>query len=102
MVKHKAGDCGMELINQGMRECTIVAVLGDRYLYEYVMPNGTSTLRNERGKSVSYSTLSQKWVQAIAEQFGLIHLYANPQQGTRGANLLKLLESKVTSEAHEI
>lgn len=70
-----------EEINQGMRGCTVVAVdeKTGRYLYEYTMPNGTSALRRESRRSVSYKSLSPFWRNLIEEQFGWSNLVANPQ-----------------------
>src|SRR5208337_3029551 len=43
----KTGDTFSEFINQGERDCLVLAVDPDtgRYLYEYVMPAGSSALR---------------------------------------------------------
>lgn len=77
----KAGDTFDEEINQGQRECVVVAVdeKTGRYIYEYEMPNGTSALRWENGRSISYKALSHHWRLLIEEQTGWSNLVNNPQ-----------------------
>ena len=89
-------------INQGKREATALAVLGDEVLAEYTMPKGTSALfitknlstrKEKRGgrsggvlstptarwKSVSYRSLNRKWLAAAASQSG--YWEGRPQKG---------------------
>ena len=70
-----------EEINQGLRDCTVVAVdpSTGRYMYEYTMPKGTSAPRRENGRPVSYKSLSTFWRRLIDSQFGLKNLVAKPQ-----------------------
>lgn len=87
----KVGDPFVELINQGNRECEVVAIDPKtwRVLYEYEMPNGSSALRWyqwERGimktGQIPYSQLSKRWLDLIEnEGQGLINLIQNPQSG---------------------
>ena len=95
----KAGDSFNELINQGQRECIVIAVDGSnpaQYLYEYEMPHGTSAVRNEKGRPIPYDSISLKWLKLIEEQTGLVNLIAYPQQlggnalGTRDRLITKL------------
>jgi hypothetical protein len=95
--QYEAGDTFTEHINQGDRDCTVIAVLGDKYLFEYTMPAGTSAINNERHKAVSYKSLSDKWLLAIEEQFGLSNLVAWPQGGGMGwkMEIRKQLETRL-------
>lgn len=88
----KAGETFTIYVNQGERDAVIVAVLGDRYLYEYEMPNGSTCLRNEKDRPVSYRAISDKWLDAIEEQYGVQNLQCRPQQSQRGAAFDRLLE----------
>jgi hypothetical protein len=65
----RLGDTFVEFINQGDRDCWVIAVEDEtgRYLYEYEMPNGRIFLRNQDGKPVARNTLSAKWRALIAE-----------------------------------
>jgi hypothetical protein len=61
------GECFQEFINQGERDCQIIAVdeSTGAYLYEYDMPGGRTFLRNHRGVPVSRTKLSRRWHQLI-------------------------------------
>jgi hypothetical protein len=72
----KVGDHFEEEVNQGMRPCTVLAVdeRTGRYLYEYEMPNGTTTLRTGEWKNgryimggYSYKALPKYWRKLIEE-----------------------------------
>jgi hypothetical protein len=60
-------------VNQGEREAEVLAVIGDQALIEYLMPNGTSSLRivdrmepdARVYKNATYQRLPKKWVQAM-------------------------------------
>ena len=60
--------------NQADREAVVLAVIGDQVLVEYEMPKGTSAMLLfnsiegeffDCGRSISYKTCPQKWVNAI-------------------------------------
>lgn len=60
----KVGDFFQEHINQGLRDCSVVAFddsTGD-YLYEYDMPGGRTFLRNSAGKPVSQKRISKRFL----------------------------------------
>lgn len=84
-----------ELINQGNRDCVVVAVDGTKLLYEYEMPNGTSAIRNERGKPVPYRALSRFWLRLIEDDYGIDNLIANPQQNGIRGRLHEFLKNKL-------
>lgn len=89
----KVGDTFQIDVNQGSRTACIVAILSDKFLYEYEMPNGTTCLRNHKDKPISYRNLPDKWVKAISEQYGILNLVCEPQQcGSTGAIKDRLLE----------
>lgn len=82
----KVGDQFDEFINQGKRDCQVMAIDPEtgRYLYEYDMPNGTTALRwsqwtngVEKHGQVSYRALSKRWRKLIAEDG--VGLTENPQ-----------------------
>jgi hypothetical protein len=84
------GDSFTEFINQGDRDCLVLAVDPDtgRYLYEYVMPAGTTALRWEQwDKGVlkhgqtPYAQLSRKWLQLIKDHSMWSEFIRNPQNG---------------------
>jgi len=85
------GDCFTEFINQGNRDCQVVAIDNKtwRVLYEYTMPNETSALRWYQWENgvmktgqIAYSTLSKKWLDLIAQEgIGIDGLVGNPQSG---------------------
>lgn len=63
-------------INQGARECVVLAVIGDRALGEYVMPAGSTSLvylkEDTSGAiqmcgNVSYAACPKKWIQAMKD-----------------------------------
>lgn len=85
-------------INQGWRECGILGVIPSEYavLGEYVMPNGSSTLKrlelvqdletysgivpsHRELRSMSYFRLPKKWLRAVCEGAGE-WWYGEPQQ----------------------
>lgn len=77
-------------INQGHRDCIILAVLGDTAIGEYEMPMGTTALiylkRNDNGDiqvtgGTSYRACPKKWIQAINDA-GLEWI-GNGQRGRR-------------------
>lgn len=76
-------------VNQGDREATVLAAIGNKRLLEYEMPNGTSALRIvditdfTKIVPVSYRTLSLRWLKAIVE-CGTGRWIGNPQQNYRG------------------
>ena len=60
---YQVGDTFVENINQGDRDCVVVAVddaTGD-YLYDYKMPAGKIFLRNNNGKPVSKKRIPKKF-----------------------------------------
>lgn len=64
----KVGDYFQEVINQGTRDCQVVAVdehMG-HFLYEYEMPNGRTYLRDHTGRPINRNRLSKRW-QALLE-----------------------------------
>jgi hypothetical protein len=67
----EAGDYTTIFINQGEREATVLAVIGDEYMIEYEMPAGTTALavlHNSGGyKSVSYLNVPLKWLRALTD-----------------------------------
>lgn len=87
---YEAGDHLDLYRNQNFREAVILAILSDRALVEYEMPNGTSALNfvNLNGKwdhdyrPISYFALPKKWAKAMLEQQGSEagFYYANPQR----------------------
>jgi len=60
-------------VNQGYRDATTLAVIGDEALIEYVMPRGTTALRIvdayiwDGSKTVSYKNVPRKWLKEIEE-----------------------------------
>ena len=65
----KFGDFFQEHINQGLRDCQILAVdekTGD-YLYEYDMPAGKTFMRTRFRGSVSQKNLPKKWLKLMEE-----------------------------------
>jgi len=56
-----------EEINQGLRNCQVIAVddATGEYLYDYEMPAGRTFIRNHKGKPVS--KLSNRWKRIIEE-----------------------------------
>lgn len=74
-------------VNQGWREATCLAVLGDDALIEYEMPSGTTALRivlaaDPDGTyiNMSYYDLPKKWLREMAA-WGICWI-GNPQQQT--------------------
>lgn len=75
----EAGDPVDVFVNQGTREGWVLAVVGDEYLLEYTMPNGTTALQIRRldgasypgrsgvYRSVSYGAVPFKWLKAIVD-----------------------------------
>jgi hypothetical protein len=67
------GDRCIISINQGERDATVLAAIGDKRLLEYEMPNGTSALKivdlinHTKTVSVSYRAISVQWLTAIVE-----------------------------------
>lgn len=67
------GDSFCLEVNQGEREAEVLAIIGDQALIEYLMPNGTSSLRivdrmdpdAKVYKNVTYHRLPKKWIQAM-------------------------------------
>ena len=90
---YEAGDSMYLYRNQSHRDGVILAVLGDRALVEYEMPNGTSALNyidlcghfDNDYKSISYFALPKKWAQAMLDQQGSEagFYYAKPQKAWR-------------------
>lgn len=90
---YEAGDSMYLYRNQSHRDGVILAVLGDRALVEYEMPNGTSALNyidlcghfDNDYKSISYFALPKKWAQAMLDQQGSEagFYYGNPQRAWR-------------------
>lgn len=90
-IRYQAGDNVSVHRNQGDREATVLAVIGDEVLIEYTMPKGTTALNitthkalfddehagydanhvwHEGGqyKAVSYRGLPTKWLKAVVEE----------------------------------
>ena len=91
--RHQAGEDITVHRNQGDRDATVMAVVGDEALIEYVMPNGTSALNiisvwegeeNAGYRSISYFNLPAKWADAVTIQMGS-WVWGNPQQSSRKA-----------------
>jgi hypothetical protein len=66
------GDAHDVYINQGLREGWVLATIDRQYLVEYTMPKGTTallvgTVGASTMKSVSYTAVSRKWLQAIVD-----------------------------------
>lgn len=63
---YRVGDTFIEHINQGYRECVVVAVdeTTGNYLYEYDMPGGKTFLRNQNGKPVSKERIPRKFTES--------------------------------------
>lgn len=78
MTNYEAGDQVSVTRNQGKREATVLAVIGDEVLIEYTMPKGTTSLNftthdaiendQEQYKAVSYRNVPVKWLKAIVEE----------------------------------
>ena len=75
--------------NQAYREAYLYAVIGERALIEYEMPNGSSALNfvsihNTRDyRPVSYGALPKKWAKAVIEQSGMKNwYYGNPMSNS--------------------
>lgn len=58
--------------NQGQREATVIAAIGDERLIEYEMPKGSTALRiinvndpDGHYKTVSYRAVPRVWLEAI-------------------------------------
>jgi len=83
-----------EFINQGMRDCTVVAENGTKFIYEYVMPNGKSCLRDQNNKPISYRAISRLWLRLIEDDFGIDNLIAKPQQSSSLSNTTLRQEMK--------
>jgi hypothetical protein len=77
-MRYEAGDQIEVTRNQGKREATVLAVIGDDVLIEYTMPKGTTALNftthdaveNDQGnyKAVSYRNVPVTWLKAIVEE----------------------------------
>jgi hypothetical protein len=74
---YEAGDTVVVEANQGKREGTVLAVLGDECLIEYEMPNGTSALRVVQAigyklvgtyKTMPHGSVTRRWIEAMREQ----------------------------------
>ena len=71
------GDIEMMDLNQADRELTCIAVIGDKALFEYAMPKGSTFLRiHYRGRNgefrwghFSYTKLTPEWLAAINLEF---------------------------------
>lgn len=85
-----------EFINQGDRECVVIAENGTKFLYEYEMPNGTSCVRNEKNRPIPYLSLPAFWLRLIEDQFGLQNLICQPQQSGHH-NVRKELQERLAS-----
>ena len=78
MTKYEAGDQVSVTRNQGKREATVLAVIGDSVLIEYTMPKGTTSLNftthdaiendQEQYKAVSYRNVPVQWLKVIVEE----------------------------------
>jgi hypothetical protein len=71
----KVGDCFQWQINQGVRKCYVIAVVGARFLVEYVMPAGRDYLLDcsvsnrgsvGPGRSISRNRLPKFWQKELA------------------------------------
>lgn len=76
--------------NQANREAYLYAVIGERALIEYEMPNGSSALNfvsthdTRDYRPVSYGALSKKWATAVIEQSGIKDwYYGNPMSNSK-------------------
>lgn len=85
----EVGDWWTEEINHAERDGEVVAVdpASHQWLWEYVMPAGTTNLvrygwrRGELGRRVvSYNSLDDRWLSLIREEFFL----CNPQERAAG------------------
>lgn len=67
------GDMLVTISNQGWRNAYCLAVIKDRALIEYYMPNGSTSLRvinrnnpnDWRYKNISYYSCPKKWIEAM-------------------------------------
>jgi hypothetical protein len=99
----KPGDPIQLFRNQGMREGVVLAVIGDKILVEYEMPNGSTSLNiilqqnadkpEWGGKTVAYKSIPRKWLQAIVDA-GMDwegHGQCHYRQHTRGVGRHKVV-----------
>lgn len=83
----KVGDTFTISVNHGDREALALARIGNQVLVEYLMPAGSTAMQiltdgNEnRGRSVSYSSIPTKWLRAIVEEDN--EWEGNPQSGRK-------------------
>jgi hypothetical protein len=110
------GDVFTKVINQGPRECEVLAKLGNEVMVEYEMPAGGTSLfimpaktsdidklRHHSGgyKNVSYSSIPTKWLEALVKED--VNWIGNPQQSRKNpptpADLLAQRKIKVPGVA---
>jgi hypothetical protein len=101
----KVGDTFTIDVNQGPREAMALARIGNQVLIEYAMPAGSTALQiltdgnEQRGRSMSYSSVPTKWLRAIVEDG--YEWEGNPQSGPKPLTAEKTLAQRTGLKAPE-